>query len=401
MSQVPVFTGTITKPIPWYTNCVEADSYEPTSQYLKAALAGIITAAISVAIVAATGIPWLIPFAVELTAMAGGLAYCDWWLNDRLICLPGDETATTGPPVDVCMVGMFVSSDQDPVSAIPFAVGDLDNDWTMDLVVYGTEPGQPNNILQVEDTAMTTLIPKTQGVGQTGLSFENNGQGQTTSWLIRNLYTGQSMEQANGGTTFTSYILHAEVEGPGIKDFQSWLTALFFATVAALLVALAVSALPVVGPAVAAILAALMFLLSLLGFYMSESDQANQPNPTGPNGSQAIPIQGPSGLNGAQPATVLCVIGRWSYDSAHDGWNEIHPVKSVQVLGTMDGADPNGFSWGTAWADQCQAMNAATSTATLVGQLQPANGWHIHPVLDGCGPYPPPAPPPDPPVNIQ
>lgn len=33
-------------------------------------------------------------------------------------------------------------------------------------------------------------------------------------------------------------------------------------------------------------------------------------------------------------ADILVVKGSWVYDSAHEGWNEIHPIKHCQTIGT-------------------------------------------------------------------
>ena len=379
---VPIFTEVINDPYPHYTQCVEADAYDPMNQYLQMTIAGLEAGAVGAAMVAAAGAPWCLLIVAVIAMAAAGLAYCDWWLNDRLICLPADVTASTGPAVDVCTIGMYLEYDQDDPTWVPFAVGDLDTDWTMDLVLCGTNVSAPVDVLLQEDTAISNL----------GLGFENGGDGQTASWLIPNVYTGQSLEYANGGTTVTAPVLHCEVEGAGVSDFQNWLTATFWAAVAALIALLAIALAGPIGWVVSAILAALLFLLSLLGFYASENDQASPPQ--APPGT-SLQLNGPVAKNGdQQAASVVCVVGTWVYDSAHEGWNEIHPAKSVQIVGAAQPDLQGNLTCDPTWADHCSMVGQAASGLTIANQALPANGWTIHPVLDGCGTYPT-APPPE------
>lgn len=65
------------------------------------------------------------------------------------------------------------------------------------------------------------------------------------------------------------------MEGAGVYEFQNWLKALFWFTVAGLVVQEALSAFPPVAAAVSLFWAFFAFLLSLLGVYVSENNQAN------------------------------------------------------------------------------------------------------------------------------
>jgi len=172
--QVPVFTVVVANPYPSYTKCVEAADYNTQNQHVQRFLAALLGGGIAAAVVAALGPDfWCYALATEVGAIAGGLAYCNWWLNDRLVCLPMDVTQSTGPPVDVCAVGMFVKDDQLEPTPIPFAVGNLDTDWTMDIVLYDTQPGQPDDILITEQMAVTSLVSETQGFNlDSKLDFE-------------------------------------------------------------------------------------------------------------------------------------------------------------------------------------------------------------------------------------
>jgi hypothetical protein len=377
---VPVFPGTISSPYPHYTQCVTADNYSSLNQYVQMAIAAILAGGVSLAIVAGSAIPWCYVVAIEIGLMAGGLAYCNWWLNDRLICLPADLNANTGPAVDVCTVGMFVTQDHNDPSIWPYDLPDLDTDWTMDIVVYGTEPAAPVDV----------LIGETQAIRNLGLGFENGGQGQTDSFTLQGVYDGSGEAYLNGGATVTSPVLHCEVEGAGVYDYQNWLQTFFWVAVAGLIAQEALAAVPGIGTILSAIAALLAFLASLFGFYTSENDQASAP--TGPN-SQPLTFTPPGQASGS-PASVVVVVGTWVYDSAHDGWNEIHPAKYIQVVGATSAALGGAYSWNPSWEDQCGMIGQATTPGTLNNQQLPPNQWIIHPTIDGCGDYPSTPPPP-------
>jgi hypothetical protein len=369
---VPVFTGVVPNPYPQYTTCVEAPNYNNWNQYLQAGIPAVFAGAIAFAAAASAAMPWCYLAALAVTGSVFGLVFCSWWLTDRLICLPADPTATTGPAVDVCAVGMFVNPDQEEPSVIPYNLPKLDTDWTMNIVLYGTEPSDSTvNVLLAEDEAITNR----------SLSFN----GHTASYVLNGVFDGSTEAYMNNGVTITSPVLHCEVEGAGIADYQKWLQVTLAAAIGALVAQAVVSLIPVIGPIIAAILALLAWLLSLLGFYASENDQASQPQ--GP-GDQPLPLTPPGTASGA-PASVVGVIGTWVYDSVHDGWNEIHPVKSIQAVGTM-APSLDGYPWDPSWAGWCDMMNQASSGPTRQTQLQHSNGWIIHPVVDGCGTYPAP-----------
>jgi hypothetical protein len=83
-------------------------------------------------------------------------------------------------------------------------------------------------------------------------------------------------------------------------------------------------------------------------------------------------------------ADILVVLGTWVYDSAHEGWNEIHPIKHCQHIGRWGG------SWGIdaklARDHWCEAVGSVSSGLTRDNQKRPENQWTIHPLIDGCRP---------------
>jgi hypothetical protein len=383
MGPVPVFTGVISQPYPHYTQCVAADAYNPLNQYLQAFLQALLAGSIAGAVVSAFGLsPWCVALAAELALIAGGLGYCNWWLYDRLVCLPADVTATSGPAVDVCTVGMFITNDTPETTIIPFAVGNLDTDWTMDLVLYGMEPSAPTNVLIDEQLAISNLITKTNQSFNfdSKLSFD----GLEASYTLQGVYTDSNSSYANPGTIIPNPVLHCEVEGAGVYEFKNWLTVLFWVTVGALVVQEITAGAPFVSAAISAFLALLIFLLSALGFYASENNQANPSQVPSPS---QINFNSPGSPSDAL-ATVVCVIGTWVYDSAHQGYNEIHPVKYVQQVGLVAPDAYGNIVWNPAWAGQCGMVATAITGLVATAQGQPANGWIFHPFVDGCGSYP-------------
>ena len=105
---------------------------------------------------------------------------------------------------------------------------------------------------------------------------------------------------------------------------------------------------------------------------------------------------------------VLVVMGRWIYDSAHSGWNELHPVLHCQKIaktgvGDLMAGDPwvnlpqfNAANVETTLNQHtsermgwCPLIHEAGSKETLKNQQAPQNKWRIHPLLDGCTPTEP------------
>ena len=81
------------------------------------------------------------------------------------------------------------------------------------------------------------------------------------------------------------------------------------------------------------------------------------------------------------------VKGTWVYDNAHEGWNEIHPIKQCQRIqnsgGGLTGWPSDTPSRAREW---CKALDDAGSDATTAAQGLSENQWVIHPVIDGCRP---------------
>ena len=107
--------------------------------------------------------------------------------------------------------------------------------------------------------------------------------------------------------------------------------------------------------------------------------------------------------------------GRWVYDGGHDGYNEIHAVRTVQKTFDPGPQDDTGFkdfhdrwcrelgkvppggapSAGTAATPPSVALTPPQQ-ATRDAQGRPENRWTYHPTIDGCDPGRPDPGRPDP-----
>ena len=111
---------------------------------------------------------------------------------------------------------------------------------------------------------------------------------------------------------------------------------------------------------------------------------------------------GPINLN-----DPLVIRGRWVYDSAHDGYNEIHAVRTVQKTGPAPLYPTEFLAFHeerchqlarVPWAPPIPLPGSPPVTGsppmtpeqrdTWEGQGRDENRWAYHPVIDGCAPRP-------------
>jgi hypothetical protein len=92
-------------------------------------------------------------------------------------------------------------------------------------------------------------------------------------------------------------------------------------------------------------------------------------------------------------------MGTWIYDSAHTGWNELHPVLLCQKLGTVD---HSAVAAGNPWVSHpefgdparlavvrdklCALAKDGKKPDTTNTQKKPEHLWVFHPSVDGCQP---------------
>jgi hypothetical protein len=314
------------------------------NQYVAAVLQGLLTGGVLAALAIAAGEPWCALFGIEVFAMAGVVSFCEWWLYDRLICLGGDRSA----------IGMLVSIE--PATG-KSGLGAFDTDYSINLLPYDNQPGVTQAAAEVHPP-YGELIRAQQSVTDIGL--ETPGESAT-----------------DVATGVKSAVLHAEFEGAGIYDLKIGAQVGLGLSIAALLACVFIPG--PVGLAVAAILAFLAFLAALIGGLFGLGD----------TGSPADVDPGLGDLHtndaaqGGVGADLLYVYGTWVYDSYHEGWNELHPIKVCARVGRWDGDWPKDLDGGM--IDRINAgFDDARDPDTQQEGKRPKHGWHEHPDVDGC-----------------
>lgn len=324
-----------------YTSCASASSWVSAKAYLGMAAAAL--GVIWIPIIALAG--WCALFYIPVAAAAEAVAFCTWWLEVRLVCLGGDRSA----------IGMLVSTEP-PAEKSGF--GALDSDFSMNLLPYPALPGVTQSQLEV-----------TPPYGH--LVAEQAGTKQHVGF-----FQGETATEKNGTT---SAILHAEFEGAGIRDFRIASTVALGLAIAALVACIALP--PPWGVIAGLVLTLLALLAALFGGMIAAGDQGS------PGDVKGAPTElhdndSTTGLG----ADLLYVYGTWVFDSLHEGWNEIHPIKKCTKVGTWDGAWPADIEDTQRQLDA--GLETARDPATVGRQHEPRYRWRIHPFVDGCGEVP-------------
>jgi len=88
---------------------------------------------------------------------------------------------------------------------------------------------------------------------------------------------------------------------------------------------------------VAVFLALLVLLIMLLAFVIGKYASAGSPADVNPHIGDLHAIELDANQKPLPGADIIYVRGTWVYDSLHEGWNEIHPVKACTKVGTWTG----------------------------------------------------------------
>lgn len=331
-----------------FTRCIAPADYNPNR---VAVIAGYVAAATGPALgmVALSGRWDCWPIIPEIAFMAGVVGYCENWLYGRLICLGGD--------VDCIGVIVSISPPAPDLSDL-----DWDTDFSINLLPQNCEFGisqadaeqrAPFGHLIAPQPAVTAI-------------------GQPTPGLT-------AFDEASGTT---SAILHAEFEGAGNDTLMKGAEAGLGLAIAALLACIA---LPFPAGLILAVLALMAFLLGAT----AGNNDFGSPSDVGVGELHTNTVDPETGL--AVGADVLFVQGTWVYDPLHEGWNEIHPIKTCTKIGCWKGdwTDTTcGGEGGTTPPDIIlrlrQGFQVAQAEVTLDNQKLPENQWQVHPDLDGC-----------------
>jgi hypothetical protein len=326
-----------------YTHCEQASGHSSMNQYVQAFIYAGPFAAIGALIVAVVN-PLCGLIVAEVSAALWGLAYCDWWLYHRLICLGGDQSA----------VGMVVSTEPATGKTFP---DNFDTDSCFNLLLASNIPGATQSTVEAS-SPFGFLIKEQDATKNEGLPWDAYA----------------STDKATG---VESAVLHCELEGAGVYDMMITCQVALGLSVAALIACLADA---LVGTVVAIVLAILALLAALIGGLIANND-------TGSPEDVGLPSIETNQTNGVG-ADILGVFGTWVYDSGHNnqdrGWNEIHPVKKAEKLSTWTGSwPPNTPTLIARWSEK---VAEAESPLTVAEQTKPEHQWEVHPFVDGCSP---------------
>lgn len=341
-----------------YTKCISATDYVPLLVYMIP-FGGVSLAIVGLEIIFGLFVPGLM-----IAVLWAIIGYCNWWLYGRLICLGGD----------VCAVGFALEVDT-PSGKSGF--DRFDTDYCVSIVLPPNVVGDSR--AQVQSSApLGYLVAEQPGVAARSLSF--------TGLLITKFSNGDPY-----GGQFVTAVLHNEFEGGGVYDLlQACYAALGFAAAAA-----ATCSIPIIGWAICLILSIISGAITLAGIINALNDEAN-PSDVNPNISSIHPANSPDG----EGADVLMFQGTWVYDALHSGWNEIHPVKACQIIGSMidqgwseiqvgNPKNPHFLSipdinaFVSSW---CGLVATITAPGTVANQALTQNQWNLHPLVDGCQP---------------
>ena len=360
---------------PQYTTCVAPADYSDLdlTPELIAAAVTFIAAGFS-----------LVGLAIGLFLLMETLhKICEYTLHGKLVCLGGDQCA-------IGHVASFETVDDKK------GFDKLDNDFSINLLLspwdledFTYYDFDKNYQRVIADGMQGVLITEqsstpvpheapddTKRYDPTRVTFPNKGY---ISYTEKNI----------PGIPYDVPIFHCEIEGERLHLFCATLDGLLSLIPGAnKLCRVKVFGIPI-GRLVCSLLSALLapiIIPALIAAYFAGSNDNRD-------------FDGAGDLN---PGEVVVIRGRWVYDAGHTGWNELHPVLSVQKLsnpedvksaanvadfpklrdtwcGRSHEAPPPG-------AKPADAGLTPDQQVVLQNQLKPNNRWLLHPELDGCQP---------------
>ncbi len=338
-----------------YTKCVSRSNY--IGAWAAQAIVGAAVGALPL-IFGASLVPGVLMIA--LTAI---IAYCRWWLYDRLVCL--------GSGQDQCAIGFLLSVEPPENKS---GLDKFDTDYSINIVLPPFGIGAAYQ--EVVDKGKQGFLLKNPDFGLDFKSYESQ-PGECKK-------PGASMFDCVNTT-----VLHCEFEGAGVYD-------LLIACLAALVVSYAAAVactIPFFGWLACLILSIIAAAIALVGVVIALNDTANPYDVV--NTGALHPYK-------SGKADILVVKGSWVYDSAHEGWNEIHPIKHCSKIGEWAGSWNNALGMDGQITEQfndsniektirewCEAIGKASLPEIEDNLKIPENRWELHPLVDGCRPQPP------------
>lgn len=275
---------------------------------------------------------------------------CRFLRGGKLICIEKSS----------CVIGRVV--EVEPVGHHKSGFEQIDNDYSANLLVAPHRPDATR--VAIENDGLQGTFPKENAV-TSGLGFE-----------------GYFTHKAGSDIT----IIHCEFEGNRVCTFCDAAEA----AIALLGTAAALSwlcAVPIIGWIACAIGWPIVLIVAgalLLDGWFGAHD--GDPTDAAVNpGDGDINAMDDSGNGG----DYVIIRGDWVYDAGHGGWNEFHPVKSVQKLhGAPYWAEGSTAAEVAAfqahYKEWCHHTTLADRPDIQEEQKEPRNRWVFHPELDGC-----------------
>lgn len=337
-----------------YYKCVSPGSYKPvTSAIVLGILAGVFTIA---ALIAGAAVPGL-GIVAGVLLVAAIFELCAYLSGGKLVCL-GDDSCTIGRIMELIPVGSDKSGFEK-----------LDDDFTLNTLPSPHSPVELVTEMTATDPNQGPFLaaqPATTGIG---LPF-----------------AGVSVKFED--IPHDTEVFHIEVKGCRVHDVCIvWKVLSFGAPVVG-----AICSIPIIGWIACLIAALIWMVITAIATAIAWASTHN-----GDINDVYDPASGE--LRAADPKTgeggdVILSRGDWAYDAGHSGWNEIHPVRFVQKLTDVIPAKYQSMSKAddTLVAEfkkevldvWCFHVGEASNPLTIAAQQDPANGWHIHPSVDGC-----------------
>jgi hypothetical protein len=391
---------------PQYTECVDRAAYEDPGfgPEIFVAVAGLVYA------IGTFGISLIFSMVAAMSAL---MKVCDYILYGKLVCLEDDR----------CAVGRVASFETvDDKSG----VDKLDNDFSINLLLaphhlgefsFGTKKTNYESLkndttswgfgdlpgkLITEQPSMP--IPReSKGADEPDKAHTARYDPTFRTYPSSNYISWEDPPSSWGGHPFEVPIFHCEIEGERAHAVCATLAALS-------------SAIPgfgkfcrwkplgiPIGRWACAIVAAVLgpIVLAALGIAWAAGSDDNRSF---------------DGAGSLARGEAVIIRGRWCWDAGHSGWNEIHPVTSVQKIDDPTVLDGPLFKDAVAkWCkltaevpperdppgepprgpkDPGSKPKGMTPEQETVwnGQQQPDNQWWFHPFVDGCEPRTEPPP---------
>jgi hypothetical protein len=346
-----------------YTQCIEPADYSSRVRYIT--IASLLAGAPAAAIAVAMGHPACMVIAAEITVLAGLVAYYHNWLYHRLLCLGGDR--------DCCAAIVSIGEPHLTLNWL-----DRDTDYSINLLLRNTHYGPVEDGLTEAEIVAAKL--ELQAAAEQSVPFGELVAPQPSVTAIGlktpgHFATDGKPHTNDGHTHRLAAVLHAEFEGDGnykmLQVSKILLANAIFALVACIFLPWPYDI----------ILGGVIFLISLIGLFLASLlGLFGEGSPSDVNAGELTDNTGVNENGQGIGADIVYVQGTWVYDTLHEGWNEIHPIKICTKMGKWEGDWPppdiilrirHGFQ-------------VAQAEETITNQARPEYQWQIHPDIDGC-----------------